>query len=130
MPGLLDRGIASHIRRQKLAAGREVVYQRTTNGVVASVELTAWPGTATFERTDNDTGATVIQADRCYLFATNDLFIGGANLLPLKGDRITETIDGQDVTFELMFDKQKPVWEFNDHTRQILRVWTKRVTPL
>lgn len=113
----------------KTGAGREIVYQRTTDGVLAAVNLTAWPGTAVFTRESPD-GVTTIQADRCYLFTAADLYIGGANVLPEKGDRIIETIDGDDLTFEVMLDKGKPVWEFNDHTRQILRVWTKRVRPL
>lgn len=110
-------------------AGRVIVYQRVTDSVLTAVSLTAWPGTADFERV-TDEGASVVQADRCYLFPANDLFLGGANVLPQVGDRIVETVDGTDYTFELMIDKGRPVWEYNDHTRQILRVWTKRVRSL
>lgn len=113
----------------KAMAGRQIVYQRTTAGVLAAVNLTAWPGKSEFEVATND-GVAVSTADRCYLFAAADLYIGGANVLPEKGDRIIETIDGQDATFELMLDKSRPVWEFNDLTRTILRVWVKRVRPL
>ncbi len=129
MTTLLDRGIAAHARRMIRGAGRQIVYQRTTDGVLAAVNLTAWPGTATFTR-ENPDNVTTIQGDRCYLFPAADLYIGGANVLPEKGDRIIETVDGEDLTFEVMLDKGKAIWEFNDHTRQILRVWTKRVRPL
>ncbi len=127
MSTLLDRGIAAHTARMKTGAGRVVVYQRIVDGVLSAVNMTVWPGTATFQRDVADPGASVVQADKCYLFAVADLYLGGANVLPVKGDRIIETIDGQDVTFELMNEKGRPVWEFNDHTRQILRWWGKRV---
>lgn len=130
MTTLLDRGIQAHARRMKTGAGRCIVYQRQIGGILCAVNMIAWPGESKFERTNEEQLVTVIVADRCYLFPTADLFLNGANVLPEKGDRIVETIDGQLFTFEVMFDQNRPVWEFNDLTRQILRVWTKRVRPL
>lgn len=124
--GLLDRGRAALVRRQQRAAGREVVYSRGDEAVT----LTSWPGSSTLTAAIEDPGSVVVQSDRCYLFAAADLYIGGANVLPMRGDRITETIEGEECVFELMYQDGRPQYEWNDITRKILRVHTKRVKPL
>lgn len=130
MTTLLDRGIQAHIRRMNRGAGRCVVYQRNIGGILYAPNVIVWPGRAGFERTNQEQLVTVITADKGYLIEAAALYISGALVLPQKGDRIVETIHGQEFTFELMFDKGYPVWEFNDLTREILRLGTKRVRPL
>lgn len=107
----------------KQSAGRTVTYTRGAQ----SVQLTAWVGNTLFARQTDEPGASVVWGERDYLFAVADLVLGGVAAVPMKGDRITETIDGAALTFELMTPTGEPVWRYADQTRQVARVHTKRV---
>src|SRR6185437_7245272 len=89
--GLLDRGQAALVRRQKQAIGRRVVYTRGDSGVM----LEAWLGNTLFARNTEEPGASVVWGERDYLFLAADLVIDGRMTLPMLGDRIIETIDGR-----------------------------------
>lgn len=124
MPTGFEAAQAALIRRMKSKAGRPVTYTRGAE----TATLTAWQGNTLYSVATKEPGANVVRGERDYLFATADLVIGGATVLPQKGDRITDTEpDGTPVTFELQTPTKEPVWRFSDQTRMVVRVHCKRV---
>lgn len=124
--GLLDDGAAALIARKKQSDGREVTYSRGTKAIT----LTAWLGNTLFARNTDEPGASVVWGERDYLFAVAELVIDGQQVSPLKDDRITEVIDGQPITFEISTPTGEPPARFNDLTRQMWLVHTKRKRPV
>lgn len=124
--GLLDDGAAALIARKQLSDGREVTYSR---GAKART-LTAWLGNTLFARNTDEPGASVVWGERDYVFAVADLVFDGQQVQPLKDDRITEVIDGQEVTFEVSTPTGEPPARFLDLTRQMWLVHTKRKRPV
>lgn len=120
--GLLDDGAAALIARKQLADGREVTYSRGTKART----LTAWLGNTLFARNTDEPGASVVWGERDYVFAVADLVLDGVQVVPLKDDRITEVIDGQEVTFEVSTPTGEPPARFLDLTRTMWLVHTKR----
>jgi hypothetical protein len=120
---LLDRGQAALLRRQKQAAGRDIIYSRGSEAIT----LTVWIGdNAAFSRTE-EPAATVSWNERDYLFDAADLVMAGQQTTPKKGNRITETIDGQDVAYELRPRDAEPAWRYSDPMRTTIRVHLIRV---
>ncbi len=120
---LLSRGQAALVARQQVAAtsGNAIRY---TRGAV-SVDLTgkAWVGRTVFA-SNLDGGARVEWGDRDYLIPVADLAMGS----PQMGDRVTETIGGVDVVFEVQTpDTGEPAERFSDQGRTVYRVHTKQV---
>lgn len=122
--GLMDRGAAALIRRMKESAGRTVTYTRLIGGTIT---LTAWVGNTLYSRTTEEPGASVVWGDRDYFCAVADLAVSGVAFDPAEGDRVTETIDGVPVTFELQTPTGEPPYRYSDQTRQIWRLHCKRV---
>ena len=121
-----DAGQAALIRRQKAARGVSVTYARGST----TFALTAWDGRTLFSvRPGEPGGAAAVWGDRDYLFAVADFAaFGFATPSPLIGDRISETIGGTAVTFEVMTpDSGEPAVRYSDQTRTVWRVHTKRV---
>ena len=124
MSGLIDRGQAALVRRQKQAFGRAVTYTRGA----ASAGVTAWLGRTLFSRQPTEPGgAAAVWGDRDYLVAVADLAASGFAGLPATGDRITEVIAGTPMTFEAMVDTHEPEARYSDATRTVFRIHTKRV---
>jgi len=122
--GLMDRGMAAHARRKKVTDGRWVTYTRGTE----AINLTAWLDEATSRRLTEDPAAVAVTAsEKTFVFSKADLVIGGAEVLPQKDDRITETIDGQDIAFELRPTQDDPGWNWFDINRTMLIVRMTRV---
>lgn len=121
---MMDRGRDFLTRQLGNAAGRTVVYMRS--GV--SSMLTAWVGRTLFAVNNPNAGAARVEwGERDYLILVASLVIGGVTVTPLKGDRITETIGGADVTFEIMSPSGEPAWRYSDVGRTLYRVHCKRV---
>jgi hypothetical protein len=118
----MQAATAALISRMKATNGVEVTYTRGED----AVELTAWPGRTVFKRNMQE-AAAILFGERDYLMAAAELVIGGSMVTPKKGDRITETIDGQLVTFEVQAPSDEPVWRYSDKTRMVLRIHCKRV---
>jgi hypothetical protein len=72
-------------------------------------------------------GPAVAWGERDYLIPVASLVIAGGPTTPKRGDRVTETIDGAPVTFELQTPPGEPEWRFSDQTRTVYRVHVKRV---
>lgn len=100
------------------AAGVTVAYTRG----VTSITLTAVVGRTVF--VSNAEGAPRVQfGERDYLIEVADLTLG----TPKLGDRITETIDGTAVVFEVQEPEAgEPAWRYSDQGRTRYRVHTKR----
>lgn len=121
-----DAGQAALIRRQKAARGVSATYTRGST----AVPLVVWDGRTLFSRQPKEPGgAAAVWGDRDYLFAVSDLVAAGIPGTPQLGDRVTETIGGTAVTFEITTpDTGEPAVRFSDQTRTVWRVHTKRVS--
>lgn len=118
---LRSRGTAARIRRHKAAAGVSVTYARAGQ---SSLALSAWVGRIAF-RSDYGGGVRVELGDRDYFVAVADLTLG----TPRLGDRITETIGGTAVTFEVQTPETgEACWRYHDPDRTVYRLHCKRVT--
>lgn len=101
------------------AAGVSVTYTRGAT----SIALTAVVGRVAY-RVDAEGGRRVELGDRDYLITAADLTFG----TPRVGDRVTETIDGAAVVFELQdTDTGEPCWRWSDPQRTEYRCHVKRV---
>lgn len=127
--GLLQDGQAMLTQTLAAAAGVSVVYSRTVNGVTVSTTLTAWVGRTLFAGSNDTNGARVEWGERDYLIPVASLKLNGVAVIPQKQtDRITETINGTPVVFELQTPTGEPVWRFSDQYRTLYRVHCKRVS--
>lgn len=125
MANLLQRGLDYLVRTMESAAAVDggVTYTRSSE----TVSLTAWVGRTVFRRNTQERAA-IIFGERDYLFQAADLVLGGTVTVPRKGDRITETVNGQSLVFEVMPpESDEPVWRFSDQLRTVIRVHCKRV---
>jgi hypothetical protein len=121
--GLLGRGRLFINRAKAQADGRPAVYCRGD----AEAWLTVWPGDADRDEVLNPTqGTRVNDRERAYRFDAAEYFAAGF-VEPQDGDRITETLNGEPVTWEVCPRDREPcwVWADSDHTR--IRVHTRRV---
>jgi hypothetical protein len=101
----------------------EVTYKRGTQQVTVR---------ATIGRTllslDNEFGGTRMEwTDRDFLIRAVDLKFGAAAVVPQRGDRIMESVNGQTLSFEVLAPADEPVWRWADPHRQMLRIHTKLV---
>lgn len=118
--GLLTRAQAWLAGKMPTAAtpSGAVVYTRAAGG---SVTLTgvAWVGNTAFRRQANEGGAAVVWGDRDYLIPVSAL----GSTPPARGDRITETIGGTAVVFEVATPLPgEPDWRYSDPQRTTYRV--------
>lgn len=95
---------------------RDVTYVRGS----ASAVLKATVGRTEYE-TDDGTAIRVAYTDRDFLILASDLDLGAGPTLPLRGDRIRETQDGNIYVFEVLD------WRWSDPYRQTFRLETKHV---
>ena len=123
MADLLRRGAAFLAR--KLAPACPVLYTPKAGG--PPLLLAAWPGSS---RADGETrpkpAARVDHAERDYLFAAGDLIVGGVPVVPQRGDRVTEVVRGVETAWEAWSTGTEPCWRYADHTREFVRVHTKK----
>lgn len=118
--GLLDRAqswLAEKLPTAATPAGA-VVYTRLTGGTV-TLTGAAWVGNTAFRRQSNEGGAAVVWGDRDYLIPVAEL-TGG---VPVRGDRITETVGGVATVFEVgTVVPGEPDWRYSDPQRTVYRV--------
>jgi hypothetical protein len=105
---------------EQKAAGETVTYTRGAESITLAAAVV---GRTVFA--SNEEGAARISfGDRDYLIGVADLTFGA----PRIGDRVTQTIDGADVVFEIKdLDTGEPPWRFSDPDRTTWRVHVKRV---
>lgn len=103
-------------------AGVSITYHRGSE----SVALSAAVGRTIFELVDESGMVTRVES-RDYLVAADDLILGGAQVIPQRGDLIYETV-GQEVrVHELLSPGGEPAWRYSDRYRTMLRIHTKYV---
>lgn len=118
--GLLNRGQSWLAEKMPEAAGVPVTYTRGAD----SLALTAVVGRTVF-RAQEEGRAAVVWGDRDYLINVADLTFG----VPKVGDKITETINGEPVTFEVQLPgitPDEPAWRYSDPARLTYRLHVKR----
>lgn len=127
---LRSKGTAALIRRlaQSAAPVGPVVYTRLAGGDPVDLTGTAWVGRTVFRRDPAATtdGVTIEFGDRDYLIPVSELQQNGTPFEPARGDRVTETIDGVELVFEVVSQTEEPAWRYSDATRAVYRVHTKQ----
>lgn len=121
---LRSRGRDALTRRMIQTDGVSVTYTRGAE----SATITVWTGNTLFARALDEPGASVLWGERDYLIPVASLVIGGTATTPAKGDRITETIGGAAVTFELQTPTGEPAWRYSDADRSRYRIHCKKVS--
>lgn len=88
------------------------------------IDLTgkAWVGNTAFRRNAGEGGAALVHGERDYLIPVADLTLDGQRVQPERGDRITETINGELVIYEVTAPPDEPEARYSDHERTIWRV--------
>lgn len=121
MSSLGERAAAALVRRQKAAWGVAVTYARAGSGPLS---LTAVPGATVYQSAPDGAGVRQEVSERDYLVAVADLTLG----TPALGDRVTETINGTAVTFEVATPKNgEPEWRYSSQWNVLYRIHCKRV---
>lgn len=117
------QALLNRTTRSQAGTGVPVLYARGE----AAAAITATP---TREQPDETLAPTQhTRSDdrqRDYLIVLADLASAGFGL-PAEGDRITETLAGEPVTFEVMPREREPAWRWADAERTRVRVHTRRV---
>lgn len=106
------------------AAGVSVAYVRGAY----SVTLTGWLGQTAF-RTSLDGASRLDWGEADVLIRADELILNSAVVTPLRGDRLTISLNGTSVVFEPMTpDNGEPPWRYSDPQRETIRLHLKRVS--
>jgi len=118
--GMLADGQAALIARQQAAAGAPLTYARGAQ----TLAVTGWAGRQVYS-SQLEGGRRLEYGERDYLVAVADLVALGD---PAIGDRITETINGAAVVFEVATPTNgEPHARYSDQTRLLWRIHVKQV---
>jgi hypothetical protein len=112
------------LRRKYLA--QSVTYIRDAAPDAISLELLATVGQTMFQL-DDGAGALIVTQSRDYLIDAADLAIADERIIPMKGDRIIESVGGATYPYEVMGPEDEPVWRWADVYHRTLRIHTKAV---
>lgn len=123
MSNLLQDGATWLGGQLQTAAGSEVTYSRRS----ACVSVVGWPAMHEYEVLDED-GIPTRVLSHDWTFVAVELVLDGVRIEPRPGDRITEVIDGEEYSFEVMPPEKKPCFERLDAAGRLLLVHTKRVS--
>mgnify|MGYP006307973563 CR=1 FL=1 len=91
-----------------------------------SVDLLATIGRTVFE-VDSGRGILEKVEARDFLVRAGDLVLGGASVLPERGDRVRETRGETVFVYEVMAPGREPHFRWSDPYRKTLRIHTKQV---
>src|SRR5690349_3858079 len=125
MSNFFQDGAAWLAGQLKSSAGREVAYVRGSQRAT----LTGWPANKEYEYID-DEGMPVLALSYDWTFELADLAFenGSEPFEPRASDRIRETLNGREVTYEAMRLGKRPAFEWLDAAETMVLVHTKRVT--
>ena len=107
----------------KAHASSPVLYARGSAvvSVQATIGRTEWA-------VDSGAGMVVQEVSRDFIVLAADLVLPTiGNAVPQRGDKITETIGGQSLVYEVMAPAGQQAWRWNDRFGKVFRVHTKRV---
>jgi len=122
MINLMQDGATWLGEQLQAAAGRSVTYRRGNR----SATLTAVPSQHEYDVLDEDGFATKRQSYD-FVVTAADLVLGSDTIEPRPGDRIDDTINGEERHFELMPLGDRPCCEWHDVTGIQLIVHCKRI---
>lgn len=125
MPNNLLQNAAAWLgSKLQTAGGRLITYQRagtssgTISGVCSKVE---------YDVLDQNEGVITTVAFDDWMFTASELKISGTVITPRIGDQISETLNGNTITYEVLPIDKRPCFEFADSSGILLTVHTKRV---
>lgn len=122
MANLFERSTAWLNGAMQEAAGVTVVYRRAGQPDLI-LEDVAWVGRTLFSVAQPGTGGNrVVWGERDYLVPAAAIAALGE---PERGDRIAETLAGDEVTFEAIPPAGEPVWRWSDEGRTVYRIHCK-----
>ena len=103
----------------QIAAGVEIIYSRGDRNVTVK----AVPGSTQWAEA---TGAGYVETSqaRDFLIAAADLVLGGESITPTRGDTITETVRGKQLTYPVASPGGSRVFSYADTYRAIFRIHT------
>lgn len=105
-------------------ASKSITYSRGAY----SVTLDAVIGSSLLRLTDGQGQTFIERTDRDYLFKPADLVLNGSTTIPMRGDRITETVSGTSKVFEVNPPDGEPPWRYSDPHQKLFRVHCKRIS--
>ena len=116
----MERAALAHAHRAKNVAGVSITYKRDTT----SFAFIAWLATNTSAR-DGAEAIVPITSERDYMIMAMDL---GELGVPQRGDRILQTINGEDREYEVTPPSNgDPCWTYQGNSESMFRVYTRRV---
>lgn len=123
-----------HARGQRLlnrltadaaGTGVSVTYTRASGTGAGTAALTATPMREQPDATAQPSpGTRSADRQREYVIVYADLVAGGFGE-PVEGDRITETVNGAAVVFEVVRNRLEPAWRWADQQRTRVVVHTR-----
>lgn len=119
----MQRGASWLSDRLQAAAGRTITYRRNQ----LTVSITGVSVLNEYEAVDDDGFRTTLQIHD-WLFAPEDIVLRSETITPRPGDRITETLSGVTVVYEVTPIGDAPCVEWVDTSGIMIRVHTKRIT--
>lgn len=130
MSNLLSKGQAMLSRLLQRSAspatsqGPVTLTYHPLDNPTGEIDLTgkAWVGRTVFSRLNKEGGAAVVFGDRDYMVPVAEL-----PAEPQRGDRIVETINGVETTFECVEPLGEPAWRYADPGHTLYRVHVKKV---
>lgn len=126
MVNLLQRGasfLATKLQSSAVA-GRTVRYWR---GQVASEAIQAWVSSH-IEQSQGEENFDTTFTVYDWSFETADLLNRGEAIEPRIGDKITETLNGQEIEYEVLVNDTGKCFEHPDTSKLMTKVFTKRVS--
>lgn len=105
-------------------AGRTVTYRHGDS----TVSVTATVGYSLLKLTDEYGNVQMVRTERDYIIATADLVLGGLEITPQRGDRITDVEGTRTNIYEVLTPAGEPVWRWSDSYRVRRRIHTKLVS--
>ena len=121
MPNLLQRSATWLAGKLQDSAGRSVTYWRQAQ----EVTLVGTPQRHDYEVTDDD-GIPRRETFYDWIFTASEMvFNDGETIEPRPGDRISETLDGVEYSYEAMPLEKRPVAEWTDSAGVMKTVHTK-----
>lgn len=123
MADVLREGSAWLAGMLKAHASRPVLYQRGLLEVLVQATI----GRTLLKLDDGYGGVRLEWTDRDFLIGAADLVLGGAMVLPQRGDLVRETDGPVTWIYEVLAPGAEPVWRWSDPYRQVLRIHAKQV---
>lgn len=104
--------------------GKTVTLKR---GATTTTGVTAVLGSQLLRVESSDGSPQTIRTDKDFLIHRDDYQFNAVAVEPLRGDRIVETINDVDSTYELLPYGNEPVYRWSHEFRNLYRIHTKRV---